>query len=808
MKISYNWLKQFINLDWEPEKTSELLTNLGLEVEGLEKYSSIKGGLEGIIVGHIEKCEKHPNADRLKVTSVNVGKETLLKIVCGAPNVKKGQKVAVATIGTTLYNSDGESWKIKKGKIRGEESNGMLCAEDEIGLGESHDGILILDDKFKPGDPLSNYYDVESDYIFEIGLTPNRADAMSHYGTARDIKAGLIQLGINSELMSPSVSGFHVDNRSLKIDIDVADKKKAPRYCGITISGVSVNNSPSWLQNRLKAIGLSPINNVVDVTNYVLHSLGQPLHAFDADKITGQKVIVRNAIKGEKFTTLDGIERDLDSEDLMICNSKEPMCIAGVFGGLNSGVSNLTTSIFLESAYFDPVSIRKSSKRHGISTDASFRFERGVDPNITKYALKFAAMLIAEVAGGEISSDPRDEYPNKIEDKQVFINFMKTNKIIGEEIPKETIKKILSSLEIKVNNVTEAGLGLTIPSYRNDVTREIDVIEEILRVYGYNNIQIKNKLNSSISNSSRITNHKIENIVAEQLVGHGFFEIMTNSLTSKNYIQFGNSSDENEFVKILNPLSSDLAILKNNMLFSGLESIKYNLNRQQNRLKLFEFGKTYHQTNGERKEINNLALFITGNIDSLNWKSSKAKTDFFFTKGIVNSILNKLGIIKYKETISKNNIFEYGQNLLIKEKSLVEYGLINRDIIKYFSIDQNIFYINFNWNLITDLIKDKNIKYKQIPKFPEVKRDFALLVDNNISFESISKIAKKTDQKFLKNIILFDVYNGENLPKGKKSYAVSFTLQDETKTLTEKEIDKIMSRLENSFKDELGAELR
>lgn len=808
MKISYNWLKQFINLDWEPEKTSELLTNLGLEVEGLEKYSSIKGGLEGIIVGHIEKCEKHPNADRLKVTSVNVGKETTLKIVCGAPNVKKGQKVAVATIGTTLYNSDGESWKIKKGKIRGEESNGMLCAEDEIGLGESHDGILILDDKFKPGDPLSNYYDVESDYIFEIGLTPNRADAMSHYGTARDIKAGLIQLGINSELMSPSVSGFHVDNRSLKIDIDVADKKKAPRYCGITISGVSVNNSPSWLQNRLKAIGLSPINNVVDVTNYVLHSLGQPLHAFDADKITGQKVIVRNAIKGEKFTTLDGIERDLDSEDLMICNSKEPMCIAGVFGGLNSGVSNLTTSIFLESAYFDPVSIRKSSKRHGISTDASFRFERGVDPNITKYALKFAAMLIAEVAGGEISSDPRDEYPNKIEDKQVFINFMKTNKIIGEEIPKETIKKILSSLEIKVNNVTEAGLGLTIPSYRNDVTREIDVIEEILRVYGYNNIQIKNKLNSSISNSSRITNHKIENVVAEQLVCHGFFEIMTNSLTSKNYIQFGNSSDENEFVKILNPLSSDLAILKNNMLFSGLESIKYNLNRQQNRLKLFEFGKTYHQTNGERKEINNLALFITGNIDSLNWKSSKAKTDFFFTKGIVNSILNKLGIIKYKETISKNNIFEYGQNLLIKEKSLVEYGLINGDIAKYFSIDQNIFYINFNWNLITDLIKDKNIKYKQIPKFPEVKRDFALLVDNNISFESISKIAKKTDQKFLKNVVLFDVYNGENLPKGKKSYAVSFTLQDETKTLTEKEIDKIMSRLENSFKDELGAELR
>jgi len=808
MKISYNWLKEFIKFDLDPEKISSYLTNLGLEVEGIENYSPVKGGLEGLVVGEIKECIKHPNADRLNITHVNIGNNNELKIICGAPNVSKGQKVAVATIGTTLYSANGESWKIKKGKIRGEESNGMLCSEDEIGLGTNHKGILILNEKTKPGTPLKNYFNIDNDFIFEIGLTPNRADAMSHYGTARDLKAGLKQVGINAELMEPSISGFHVSNRSLKIEVDVQDKTKAPRYCGITISGVTVNDSPSWLQNRLKSIDVKPINNIVDITNYVLHSVGQPLHAFDVDKIKGGKVIIRNAKKKEEFITLDGVNRKLDTEDLIICNSDEPMCIAGVLGGLNSGITESTVNVFLESAYFDPITVRKTSKRHNISTDASFRFERGIDPNLTEYALKYAAMLIAEIAQGEISSDPLDEYQTKTNDNQVFLSFKNINNLIGEVIPKETVKRILSSLEIKVNNVTEAGLGLTIPAYRNDVTREIDVIEEILRVYGYNNVSLKNKFNYSVPKSNKSSNHKIENTIANQLVNYGFYEIMTNSLSSEKYLKFSNVINIEESIKILNPLSKDLAILKQSMLFTGLETIEYNLNRQQSILKLFEFGKTYHQTNGKSKEINNLALFMTGNIDSLHWKSSKEKIDFFFTKGVVNSILNKLGIIKYKEILSKNNIFEYGQNIMMKETSLVEYGLINSDITKHFSIDQNIFYINFNWNLITNLIKDKNIKYKQISKFPEVKRDFALLVDNDISFDSISKIAKKTDQKFLKSVVLFDVYNGENLPKGKKSYAVSFTLQDKTRTLTEKEIDKIMSRLENSFKDELGAELR
>ena len=807
MKISYNWLKQYINLKLEPEKISILLTNLGLEVEGVQRYSSIKGGLEGIIVGHVKDCTKHPNADKLKITNVDIGSNKLLKIVCGAPNVDKGQKVAVATVGTTIYSSNG-SLKIKKVKIRGEESNGMLCAENEIGLGTSNEGILVLNPTSIPGEPLKTYYDVENDYIFEIGLTPNRSDAMSHYGTARDIKAGLTQMGINTELMSPSVSKFHVDNRSLKIDIEVIDKEKAPRYCGITISGVKVNSSPTWLINRLNAIGLSPINNIVDVTNYVLHSLGQPLHAFDADKIIGQKVTVRNARKAEKFITLDGIERKLDSDDLVICNDDEPMCIAGVFGGLNSGIDDSTKNIFLESAYFDPVSVRKTSKRHGLSTDASFRFERGVDPNITKYALKYAAMLIAELSSGEISSDPRDEYATKIEDNQVFLSFKNTNNLIGEEIPKETIKRILSSLEIKVNNVTESGLGLTIPSYRNDVNREVDVIEEILRVYGYNNIGTQNKLNSFISNSSKLSNYKIENLIANQLVSYGFYEIITNSLTNQKHIKYGDPNKEAEYVKILNPLSSDLAVLKTSMLFSGLEAIKHNLNRQQNDLRLFEFGKTYHEINDSRDEFKHLSLFLTGNTNHVHWNNSNENIDIFYTKGIVISILEKLGINNFKEKTSENKIFKYGQELIIQNEIVLEYGQIENSLTSKFSINQNVFYANFYWDSIVKLITRNDTKFKPIPKFPEVKRDFSLLINDNVNFDSILKIARKTNKKFIKDINLFDVYNGEKLPKGKKSYSISFTLQDDNKTLTDSEIDKIMSKLENSFKKELGAVLR
>ncbi|MDC1472382.1 phenylalanine--tRNA ligase subunit beta, partial [Flavobacteriaceae bacterium] len=552
MKISYNWLKQFIKIDWTAEKTAELLTDLGLEVEGLDSFQSVKGGLQGIVVGQVLTCNQHPNADRLKLTTVNIGEETPLSIVCGAPNVEAGQKVAVATIGTTLYTSEGEAWTIKKGKIRGEESHGMLCAEDELGLGTSHEGIMILDDTLKIGSALAKHYDIEDDLVFDIGLTPNRADAMSHFGTARDLLAGLSQHGINAKIISPSVSAFHVDNRSLKIDVVMEDKIKAPRYCGLTISNLTVKDSPQWLQNRLKAIGLSPINNIVDATNYVLHDLGQPLHAFDADRITGKKIIVKTLEAGTPFVTLDGVERQLHQDDLMICDTEKPLCIAGVFGGKNSGVSNDTKSIFLEAAYFNPVSIRKTAKRHALNTDASFRFERGIDPNITEYALKRAALLITEIAGGEITSDLIDEYPNKIEDSQVFISFENTTKLIGEELPKETIKGILSALEIKVNNITESGLGLTIPAYRNDVQREVDVIEEILRVYGYNNIGITNKLNASISNMSKFESHKIETIIANQLVGQGFYEIMTNSLTTEKYTALSEQLNSDHNVQILN----------------------------------------------------------------------------------------------------------------------------------------------------------------------------------------------------------------------------------------------------------------
>ncbi|MAX71538.1 MAG: phenylalanine--tRNA ligase subunit beta, partial [Flavobacteriaceae bacterium] len=569
MKISYNWLKQFLNIEWDAEKTGELLTDLGLEIEGIERYESVKGGLEGIVVGEVLTCVQHPNADRLKLTTVNVGAEAPVQIVCGAPNVAAGQKVPVATVGTTLYTPEGEAWQIKKGKIRGEESHGMICAEDELGLGESHDGIMVLDADLEVGTPAADIFDVENDQVFEIGLTPNRADAMSHYGVARDLKAGLLQKEVQLELITPSVSSFHVDARSLRVEVDVQDHDKAPRYCGLTISGLKVAPSPEWLQHRLKSIGLSPINNVVDATNYVLHELGQPLHAFDAHKISGNKIEVKTCKAGTKFTTLDEVVRELHEDDLMICDADKPMCIAGVFGGIDSGVTEHTTNIFLESAYFDPVSIRKTAKRHGLNTDASFRFERGIDPNITEYALKRAALLIKEIAGGEITSDIIDAYPKKIKDFEVRLSFDNAKKLIGEEIPKETIKSILTSLEIKVNNVTEAGLGLTVPAYRNDVQREADIIEEILRVYGYNNIKTTEKLNASISNSSRFEDYKLQNIIGNQLVSQGFYEIMANSLTSPKYVELSEGLNADHNVKMLNPLSNDLEVMRQSLLFSG-----------------------------------------------------------------------------------------------------------------------------------------------------------------------------------------------------------------------------------------------
>lgn len=808
MKISYNWLKQFINIDWEAEKTGELLTDLGLEIEGIDIYESVKGGLKGIVIGEVLTCVQHSNADRLKVTTVDIGADAPVQIVCGAPNVATGQKVLVATIGSTLYTTEGEAWKIKKGKIRGEESHGMICAEDELGLGESHDGIMVLDTKLKVGTFASKVFEIENDEIFEIGLTPNRADAMSHYGVARDLKAGLLQKEIQLELITPSVSSFHVDARSLKIDVDVQDKENAPRYCGVTITGLKVDVSPSWLQHRLKSIGLSPINNIVDITNYVLHELGQPLHAFDANKITGNKIEVKTCNAGTKFTTLDDVERVLHEDDLMICDAEKPMCIAGIFGGINSGVTEGTTSIFLESAYFKPVSVRKTAKRHGLNTDASFRFERGIDPNITEYALKRAALMIVEIAGGEISSDISDTYVNKINDFEVRLSFDNAKKLIGEEIPRETIKSILTSLEIKVNNVTETGLGLTIPAYRNDVQREADIIEEILRVYGYNNLGTTKKLNASISNSKRFEDYKLQNIIGNQLASQGFYEIMANSLTTPKYMELTEQLNADYNVEILNPLSNDLSVMRQSLLFSGLEAVCYNINRRRSDLKLFEFGKTYHQYPDKREEDKHLSLFVTGNISEERWNTGVTPSDFFYLKGTLETILQRLGLNRLKSSPIKSDVFSEGMSFSLGKKNIVDFGLVKKSVLKHFGISQNVLFADFNWDNILEMAKHNSIKFKPIPKYPEVRRDFALLVDNTVSFEDIYTIAKQTEKQLLKNVNLFDVYEGKNLTEGKKSYAVSFILQDEHKTLTDKQIDKIMSKLQSNFESKLGAELR
>ncbi len=806
MKISYNWLKQFIKIDLKSEETAAILTDLGLEVEVVEKYQSVKGGLEGIVVGHVLTCEKHPDADRLSITTVDLGDGIPVQIVCGASNVAKGLKVPVATIGTKLFDKEGVEFEIKKGKIRGQESHGMICAEDELGLGTSHDGIMILDEKLKPGTPAAKVFNVENDEIFEIGLTPNRADAMSHYGVARDLRAHMLQKNSNIELITPSVSTFRIDKRTFKIDVDVKDSKLAPRYCGVTISGISVKESPAWLQNRLKAIGLTPKNNIVDVTNYILHDLGQPLHAFDASKING-KITVKTVAAETKFRTLDDVERTLSEEDLMICDENGPLCLAGVFGGKNSAVTDTTNSIFLESAYFNPISVRKSAKRHNLNTDASFRFERGIDPNITEFALKRAALLIKEVAGGEITSDILDIYPKKIEDFPVFLHFDKTAKLIGQELPKETIKKILASLDIKVNSVSDAGLGLIIPSYRVDVQREVDVVEEILRVYGYNNINFTKKLNATISNSARTEDYKVQNIVANQLNSLGFHEMMANSLTTADYVKLSNELKEEQNVMMLNPLSTDLAAMRQSMLFSGLEAVSYNINRRNGDLKLFEFGKTYHKILSGYDEPKHLSLFVSGNRTAENWTTPGKPSDFFFFKGNVNSILSRLGLCKLQNKPVTSDVFAEGIAIASGNDVLVEFGTVKKSILKHFDIKQDVLFADFNWNLILKLINNK-IKFTDIPKYPEVRRDLALLVDKNVAFDSIYNIARQTEKSLLKGVNLFDVYEGNNLPEGKKSYAVSFMLQDTTKTLTDEQIDKIMNKLQKNLETEVGASLR
>ena len=810
MKISYNWLKDFLNINLDAERVGEILTDLGLEVEGIENYESIKGGLEGVVVGKVLTCEKHSNADRLKVTTVDLGNGEPVQIVCGAPNVEAGQLVPVATVGTTLHTNDGESFKINKGKIRGEVSMGMICAEDELGLGESHDGIMVLEEGIEPGTPAGDIFELYSDHVFEIGLTPNRADAMSHLGVARDLYAGLLQLEeTKKKLNTPSVSDFHVDERTYNIKVEVENSKLVPRYCGITITDLKVQDSPSWMQNRLRAIGLSPINNVVDITNYVLHELGQPLHAFDADKIKKDKVRVRTLPTGTKFTTLDGVERELHEEDIMICDGdSNPMCIGGVFGGIKSGVTEETTSIFLESAYFDPISIRKTAKRHGLNTDASFRFERGIDPNTVEYALQRAAILIAEFAEGKIVSDIIDFYPNKIEDHQIRLSYERAFRLIGEEISTDTIKNILASLDIRIDSQTESGLGLTVPAYRVDVTREADVVEEILRVYGYNNVEIPEKIKTSVEIAPGLNPEKVDMVTSEFLISNGIYESMSNSLTRPDYSSLSESISEDRNVTILNALSKDLSVMRQSMLFGLLESTAYNLNRKSSNFRLFEFGNTYHKYDSGYAENKHLALVFTGNRSGDHWGLQSQASDFFYMKGVVAGLLERLGVKGTRYGKMKNDMISEGLAIYFGKKKVVEFGVVKPGILKSFGIKQEVLFADFDWAQVMESMGGNQIKVEELPKHPEVKRDLALLLDEEVSFVDLHDFAKQAEKKLLKQVDLFDVYLGDKLPEGKKSYALSFILQDKSKTLTDKQIDKIMKKLQQGFEREFKAELR
>ncbi len=822
MKISYNWLKQYLDFELSPNELSLLLTDCGLEVESLEAWQSAKGGLEGLVIGEVITCTKHPGADKLSLTTVDVGKGHSLPIVCGAPNVAAGQKVVVALVGTTLYSGD-ESFVIKKAKIRGEDSEGMICAEDEIGLGTSHAGIMVLDPAVKVGTPAKDYFKVEDDFVFEIGLTPNRTDAMSHIGVARDIMAVLNTIAfINKQtqkpaLTIPSVDHFKIDNSSLDIEVIVEDSIACPRYSGVTIAGVTVKESPQWLKNRLNAIGLRPINNIVDITNFVLHETGQPLHAFNADEITGNKVIVKKLPKGSKFITLDETERELTGNDLMICNTVEGMCIGGVFGGIKSGVTEKTKNIFLESAYFDPVHIRKTSKYHDLQTDASFRFERGVDPGMILYALKRAAMLIREIAGGTISSEIKDVYPRPIEKMVIPVSWKNINRLIGKTLDRDLIKNILQSLEFEILEENESGLSVRVPSYRVEVTREADVIEEILRIYGYNNIEIPLKQNSSISHSQKPDPEKNRNVIMGYLSNNGFNEIMNNSLTKSTLYETHPDFDEKNSVKILNPLSRDLNVMRQTLLFGGLESILYNLNRKINDMKLFEFGKVYSVANEKAgdvmekySEVNHLALFVTGRKETESWYTQDKPVDFSFLKAFCVNLLRKTGIdidsFEFKKTDKSH--FSNGLIYFNKNGILLELGELSKSILAEFGIKQPVYFADFNWERIFEKAAETTIQYQPIPKFPEVRRDLALLLESSITFDEIKKLAFQAENKLLKRVNLFDVYEGKNIEPGKKSYAVSFTLLDKEKTLTDKVIDKTMEKLMNAYRDKMNAVIR
>jgi len=798
MKISYNWLKEFINTDKTPDEISTILTGTGLEVESVEKVQAIPGGLEGLVIGYVKETAQHPNADRLKVTKVDVGGAADLQIVCGAANVAAGQKVVVATVGTTVHPVTGEPFLIKESKIRGEVSQGMICAEDEIGLGTDHAGIMVLADDAKVGTLAKDYFNVSDDYMYEIGLTPNRADAVSHLGTARDI-AAFLKIGITK----PDVSAFKIDNTNRPIELVVENGAAAPRYAGLTISGIEVKESPKWLKERLAVIGVRSINNVVDATNYVLHDLGQPLHAFDADTISGNKVIVKNALEGILFKTLDNVERKLSADDLMICDAEKPMVIAGVFGGIDSGVKADTKNIFLESAYFNAVSVRKTAKRHGLKTDSSFRFERGTDPDMVIFALKRAALLIKEIAGGEISSDITDLYPNPVAPFDVDLKYHNVHRLIGQVIPHEEIKNIIKALDIHIVSESADGLILKVPPYRVDVTRDVDVIEEILRIYGYNNIYIPTQVRASLSASPRPEKDTVQNLLSDLLTANGFNEIMSNSLTKSAY-----SDKPESAVKILNPLSSDLDVMRQTMLYSGLEAIVYNQNRQNADIKFYEFGKVYSVTDDKYTESQRFAIFMSGATASAQWNQKATAATFYNLKAIVDGILQKINITDITVEDATCKKLAYGLNYIKNGKVLVKFGAVAKDALKKADVDKEVFYADFSFDQLMQIVKKNKIVYQDISKFPAVRRDLSMLIDKAVSFGQLKQIAQRTERKLLKEVNVFDVYEGDKLPTGKKSYALSFIIQDAEKTLTDKTIDAIMQKLIYNLEKEAGAEIR
>lgn len=810
MTISYNWLKDYIDIPETPDELGQLLTSTGLEVEHVNAFETVKGGLKGLVIGEVLTCTKHPNADKLSLTTVDVGAEKPLSIVCGAANVAAGQKVVVATVGTTVHPTKGEPFLIKSAKIRGEQSEGMICAEDEIGLGESHAGILVLNTAAKNGTPASEYFKIESDYTLEIGLTPNRVDAASHIGVARDIKASK-----GRTLNKPSVDQFKKDDSALTIQVTVENTSACPRYSGVTLTNITVGESPAWLKNRLVAIGLTPINNIVDITNYVLHETGQPLHAFDADQIAGQKVVVKTLPAGTKFTTLDNKERELTANDLMICSggdgvsaNEAGMCIAGVFGGAKSGITEQTKNVFLESAYFSADYIRKTSMHHGLKTDASFRFERGTDPNGTIYPLKRAALLMQQLAGAKISSDITDIYPAKVENKTILVRDKNINRLIGKVIPREKVFAILEALDIQITDKKDDSYTVSVPPYRVDVTQEADISEEILRIYGLNNIELSEFAGSDfIAEFPEKDIHKFRNTISEMLVANGFYEIWTNSLTNAAYQQKHNLRFAGEPVEILNKLSEEQGILRQTMLFTGLEVCAHNINRRQKDLKLFEFGKIYFKANGKYIEEERLALYVTGNIETENWQNKTRATTYYDLAQHVTQVIQKSGIGNVKQEVVKDQLFEYALQLSAGNKIIGTVGKVKPALLKDLGIKQEIFYAEL---LTTLLFNSANpmLVAQEIPKFPEVRRDLSLVLDKGVSFDEIRKMVLNTEKRLIRDIIAFDVYEGDNLPAGKKAYALGFTLLDEAKTLTDEEIDKTMTRLMNAFEQTLGAVIR